>query len=455
MKNRFLRARSALANSKRACARARWRHERRSGAKARASDDRMTAMTSAAGSGAKARSSRPLWGCGGGALSHSKHGVCFVCVREDDGYARSVRLRGFPVIKRNLNPLSGGGGGGRRRSGTEGRSRMWTLKEGTRWTRRASTCLRVDWCCRRTPRIPTPGRTSTGWCPTCGRVWAAPSARTCWSSRTRRPRPTVSITCAGDAAAAARSWSRPAAGARTTTSTWRMCSYGYSCSATRSCASTSPAPGSIAPSCCPSHPRPPTGRRPPSVPLVWWSSSRKARASRTSSRATPVCPSPHIASYHVYIPVPPLRRPRVTAFRPPRRYPRVYLVCIVNWYKSIYPYDHGVRIYSSYFCPVKLESPTIRTVSNGSSIYSVMYAGSGNKITIKRKAAATEDTETSQQETDGSQHSSVGGVKCIPSSHLRYGTPSEKKSSKSSKVISNRYSVKLIYDLTGLFTFAL
>lgn len=85
---------------------------------------------------------------------------------------------------------------------------------------------------------------------------------------------------------------------------------------------------------------------------------------------------------------------------------------------------------------VKLESPTIRTVSNGSSIYSVMYAGSGNKITIKRKAAATEDMETSQQETDGSQHSSVGGVKCIPSSHLRYGTPSEKKSSKGSKVIS-------------------
>ncbi|XP_012539211.1 E3 ubiquitin-protein ligase MSL2 isoform X3 [Monomorium pharaonis] len=56
------------------------------------------------------------------------------------------------------------------------------------------------------------------------------------------------------------------------------------------------------------------------------------------------------------------------------------------------------------------ESPTIRTVSNGSSIYSVMYAGSGNKITIKRKAAATEDTEnTGQQETDGSQHSTVGG----------------------------------------------
>jgi len=72
-----------------------------------------------------------------------------------------------------------------------------------------------------------------------------------------------------------------------------------------------------------------------------------------------------------------------------------------------------------------------------------MYAGSGNKITIKRKAAAMEDMDTGQQETDGNQHGSVGGVKCIPSSHLKYGTPSEKKSSKSSKVISNRYSVNL------------
>lgn len=55
------------------------------------------------------------------------------------------------------------------------------------------------------------------------------------------------------------------------------------------------------------------------------------------------------------------------------------------------------------------ESPAIRTVSNGSSIYSVMYAGSGNKITIKRKAAATDDTEVGQQDMDGSPHSSVGG----------------------------------------------
>ncbi|KAK9302010.1 hypothetical protein QLX08_005850 [Tetragonisca angustula] len=79
------------------------------------------------------------------------------------------------------------------------------------------------------------------------------------------------------------------------------------------------------------------------------------------------------------------------------------------------------------------DSPAIRTVSNGSSIYSVMYAGSGNKITIKRKAAAADDTEVGHQDMDGSPHSSVGGVKCIPSSHLKYGTPSQKKSSKGSK----------------------
>lgn len=83
-----------------------------------------------------------------------------------------------------------------------------------------------------------------------------------------------------------------------------------------------------------------------------------------------------------------------------------------------------------------VESPAIRTVSNGSSIYSVMYAGSGNKITIKRKAAAVDDTEVGPQDMDGNPHSSVGGVKCIPSSHLKYGTPSQKKSSKGSKVIS-------------------
>lgn len=82
------------------------------------------------------------------------------------------------------------------------------------------------------------------------------------------------------------------------------------------------------------------------------------------------------------------------------------------------------------------ESPAIRSVSNGASIYSVMYAGSGNKITIKRKAAATEESDVLQHEAESSQQESVtGSDKCIPLSQTAYGTSSQRKSSKSSKVI--------------------
>ncbi|KAK0163573.1 hypothetical protein PV327_007242 [Microctonus hyperodae] len=84
------------------------------------------------------------------------------------------------------------------------------------------------------------------------------------------------------------------------------------------------------------------------------------------------------------------------------------------------------------------ESPAIRTVSNGSSIYSVMYAGSGNKITIKRKNAAVEGAEINQQEIDGTPRSgNTGDVKCIPTSHLSYGASSPKKSSKGNKSSAN------------------
>ncbi|XP_033207835.1 E3 ubiquitin-protein ligase msl-2 isoform X3 [Belonocnema kinseyi] len=80
------------------------------------------------------------------------------------------------------------------------------------------------------------------------------------------------------------------------------------------------------------------------------------------------------------------------------------------------------------------ESPAIRSVSNGASIYSVMYAGSGNKITIKRKAAATEESGILQHEAESSQQASIAGsVKCISASQASYGTSSQRKSSKSSK----------------------
>jgi male-specific lethal 2 len=89
------------------------------------------------------------------------------------------------------------------------------------------------------------------------------------------------------------------------------------------------------------------------------------------------------------------------------------------------------------------EMPPIKTVSNGSSIYSVMYAGSGNKITIKRKAAATDEVEgmiqpeveVSRSQLSPLQQTSVGIVKCIPASQLTYTQCQSKKASKSNKVI--------------------
>lgn len=88
------------------------------------------------------------------------------------------------------------------------------------------------------------------------------------------------------------------------------------------------------------------------------------------------------------------------------------------------------------------ETPAIKTVSNGSSIYSVMYAGTGNKITIKRKAATSDDivdnvlqstnAEVQQPQIQQVQRS-VGVVKCIPASQL-YSQCEPKKTSKSGKV---------------------
>lgn len=43
------------------------------------------------------------------------------------------------------------------------------------------------------------------------------------------------------------------------------------------------------------------------------------------------------------------------------------------------------------------DSPTTRSTSNGSPLYSVMYAGSGNKITIKRKAVDETDSPSNEQ----------------------------------------------------------
>ncbi|KAJ8670648.1 hypothetical protein QAD02_001907 [Eretmocerus hayati] len=87
------------------------------------------------------------------------------------------------------------------------------------------------------------------------------------------------------------------------------------------------------------------------------------------------------------------------------------------------------------------EPPPIKTVSNGSSIYSVMYAGTGNKITIKRKAAvvpATDDVNMVAHSTLDTQQSpvhqaAIGVVKCIPASQLTYSQCEPKKSPKPNK----------------------
>lgn len=83
----------------------------------------------------------------------------------------------------------------------------------------------------------------------------------------------------------------------------------------------------------------------------------------------------------------------------------------------------------------------IKSVSNGSEIYSVMYAGTGNKITIKRKAAVMEETadktQLQQQETLLQQQQQSGPlVECISASQL-YSNEQTVKKPKLEKVRKN------------------
>lgn len=103
----------------------------------------------------------------------------------------------------------------------------------------------------------------------------------------------------------------------------------------------------------------------------------------------------------------------------------------------------------------------IKTVSNGSSIYSVMYAGSGNKITIKRKAAVKEENETVLQSNvqvpQSSQLQPVGVVKCIPASQLTYSSCESKKvllkSSKVGRLIMKSQILLIVLSLFFFFLF--
>ncbi|KAI5635609.1 zinc RING finger of MSL2 domain-containing protein [Phthorimaea operculella] len=71
------------------------------------------------------------------------------------------------------------------------------------------------------------------------------------------------------------------------------------------------------------------------------------------------------------------------------------------------------------------DSPNSRSVSNGSPMYSVMYAGSGNKITIKRKAVDDSDSSQSEPPPRESKSNSLGFKK--PSNRSRSSASSKRK----------------------------
>ncbi|KAJ0182464.1 hypothetical protein K1T71_001833 [Dendrolimus kikuchii] len=71
------------------------------------------------------------------------------------------------------------------------------------------------------------------------------------------------------------------------------------------------------------------------------------------------------------------------------------------------------------------DSPNSRTTSNGSPLYSVMYAGSGNKITIKRKAVDELDSSPTEQPPKEGKSNQLGFKK--PSNRTRSSASSKRK----------------------------
>lgn len=71
-------------------------------------------------------------------------------------------------------------------------------------------------------------------------------------------------------------------------------------------------------------------------------------------------------------------------------------------------------------------SPNSRSTSNGSPLYSVMYAGSGNKITIKRKALDENDSPPADSPTSRESKSNQLGFK-KPSNRSRSSANSKRK----------------------------
>ncbi|XP_075973644.1 male-specific lethal 2 [Anticarsia gemmatalis] len=71
------------------------------------------------------------------------------------------------------------------------------------------------------------------------------------------------------------------------------------------------------------------------------------------------------------------------------------------------------------------DSPNSRSTSNGSPLYSVLYAGSGNKITIKRKAVDETDTSPTESTNRESKSNQLGFKK--PSNRSRSSAGSKRK----------------------------
>ncbi|XP_063395258.1 E3 ubiquitin-protein ligase MSL2 [Cydia fagiglandana] len=72
------------------------------------------------------------------------------------------------------------------------------------------------------------------------------------------------------------------------------------------------------------------------------------------------------------------------------------------------------------------DSPNSRAMSNGSPLYSVMYAGSGNKITIKRKAVDETDSSSPSEPAPRESKSNQLGFK-KPSNRTRSSASSKRK----------------------------
>ncbi|XP_068626771.1 E3 ubiquitin-protein ligase MSL2 isoform X2 [Battus philenor] len=71
------------------------------------------------------------------------------------------------------------------------------------------------------------------------------------------------------------------------------------------------------------------------------------------------------------------------------------------------------------------DSPNSRAISNGSPLYSVMYAGSGNKITIKRKAIDETDSPPQNDSAPREKSNQLGFKK--PSNRSRSSASSKRK----------------------------